>query len=181
MLTYRVFHIFRDMFVDEKVRPNYKPLLESSLDYIFNFDENLIVSIFFCTISYLCSLRNLSNGQHQCLGKDLPSQPPGSHFDYQTQDFWENDSPSLRFSVNVQSKGIFQKFYSCKTKGTLNDVKKQTCLAMSIYRVVMIILLNWVTAFRPLKFHKSLVLTPCFKNPGEQLIGVQSTQLVRYL
>ena len=58
--------------------------------------------------------------------------------------------------MNVQFKGIFQKFYSCKTIGTLNDVKKQTCLAMSIYKVVMIILLNWVTAFRPPKFHKSL-------------------------
>ena len=41
-----------------------------------------------------------------------------------------------RFSVYVESKGIFQKFYSYKTIGTLNDVKKQTCLAVTIYRVV---------------------------------------------
>ena len=31
-------------------------------------------------------------------------------------------------------------FYSYKTIGTLNDVMKQTCLAMSIDRVVMVLL-----------------------------------------
>ena len=44
--------------------------------------------------------------------------------------------------MNVDSKGIFQKFYLYKTIGTLNDVKKQTCLAVSIHRVVMIILVS---------------------------------------
>ena len=65
---------------------------------------------------------------------------------------------------------IFQGFYSYKTKGTLDDVKKQTCLAVSIHRVVMIILVNWVTNFRPPKFHKSSVLTPCFQILGNTLV-----------
>ena len=66
--------------------------------------------------------------------RDLPSQPPGSHFDSQTQDFRVNNTQFnlVRFSVNVESKGIFQIFYSYKTMGILNDVKKQTCLAVSI-------------------------------------------------
>ena len=59
-----------------------------------------------------------------------------------------------------------------KTIGTLNDVKKQTCLAVSIYRVFMIILVNWVTDFRPPKFHKSSVLTPCFQILDKTLIVV---------
>ena len=69
----------------------------------------------------------------KCCTRELPSQPPGSHFDSQTQDFWENDTQFnlVKFSVNVQSNGIFQKFYSYKTIGALNDIKKQTCLAMS--------------------------------------------------
>ena len=40
---------------------------------------------------------------------------------------------------------------------------------MSIYRVVMIILVNWVTDFQPPNFHKSGVLTPCFKILGKTL------------
>ena len=63
-------------------------------------------------------------------------------------------------------------FYSYKTIGALNDVKKQTCLAVSIYRVVMIILLNWVTDFRSPKIHKSSVLTPCFEILGNTLTGI---------
>ena len=37
------------------------------------------------------------------VSQDLPSQPPGSHFDSQTHDFWENDTQLYfaRFSVFV--------------------------------------------------------------------------------
>ena len=59
--------------------------------------------------------------------------------------------------MNVESKGIFQRFHSYKTIGTLSDVKNQTSFAVSIYRGVMMILLNWVTDFRPPKFHKASV------------------------
>ena len=46
-------------------------------------------------------------------------------------------------------------FFSYKTIGTLGDIKKQTkCLAVSICRVVMIILLNGLTEFQPPKFRK---------------------------
>ena len=67
-------------------------------------------------------------------------------------------------------RGILQRFYSYKTIGTFDDVKKHTCLAVSIYRVIMIILVNWVTDFRPPKFHKSSVLTPCFQILGNTLV-----------
>ena len=60
-----------------------------------------------------------------------------------------------------------------KSIGTIVNVNKQTCLAVSIYRVVMIILVNWVTDFRPPKFHKSSVLTPCFPILGNILPSSQ--------
>ena len=89
--------------------------------------------------------------------KILPNQETGSHFDSQTQNLWQNDTQffHVRLSVYVESKEIFQMFYSYKTIGTLDDVKKQTLLALSICMVVMIILLNGVTEFRPPKFSKS--------------------------
>ena len=75
----------------------------------------------------------------------------------------------VRFSVAVESKGKFHKFYSYKTIGTLKDVRKQTYLAVSIYKVVMIILVNWVTDLWPPKFHKSSILTPCFQILGKTM------------
>ena len=44
-------------------------------------------------------------------GRDLPRQPPGSHFDSQTQDFWENDTQLYfaRFSVFVCVQGNISK------------------------------------------------------------------------
>ena len=35
----------------------------------------------------------------------------------------------------------------------------------------MIVLVNWVTNFRPLKFQKSSILTPCFQILGNALHG----------
>ena len=66
--------------------------------------------------------------------RDLPSQPPGCHFDSQTQDFGVNNTQFnlVRFSVNVESKGIFQNFYSYKTMGILNDVKKHLSCCVNI-------------------------------------------------
>ena len=42
-------------------------------------------------------------GQYIDPGRDLPRQPPGSHFDSQTQDLWEDDTQLYfaRFSVFV--------------------------------------------------------------------------------
>ena len=59
--------------------------------------------------------------------RDLPSLELGSHFDSQPPDLRENDTKLyfVRFSVCVESKEVFQKKYSYKTTGTLNDVKRQ--------------------------------------------------------
>ena len=44
-MTYSV-TVFRDMFIEEHMRPKSKIISESNLDWIFNFDENMQVCSF---------------------------------------------------------------------------------------------------------------------------------------
>ena len=44
---------------------------------------------------------------------------------------------------------------------------------MSIYKVAINILVNWVTNFRSPKFQKSSILTPCFQILGNTLLRIR--------
>ena len=49
---------------------------------------------------------------------------------------------------------------------------------MSIYKVAMNILVNWVTNFRPPKFQKKIILTPCFQILGNTLVDIAGESVI---
>ena len=51
---------------------------------------------------------------------------------------------------------------------------------MSIYKVAMNILVNWVTNFQPPKSQKSSILSPCFQILGNTLVGWDFILITHY-